>query len=156
MAYLPVDLLNADIGSPKNTLINGFSEPTWIIDHPKTIRTSDYKTTSSSIVFEAKQKLVEKKVIPANWFYIYSSEEKVAGVPTDAVLAREYSNGLVLYRTSNESANESFYLKNKLRINLPGCYERVTSQIDNKMPSRTILIGGYEGVILKKSHLCSN
>ena len=156
MAYLPVDLLNADIGSPKNTLINGFSEPTWIIDHPKTIRTSDYKTTSSSIVFEAKQKLVEKKVIPANWFYIYSSEERVAGVPTDAVLAREYSNGLILYRTSNESANESFYLKNKLRINLPGCYERVASQIDNKVPSRTILIGGYEGVILKKSHLCSN
>ena len=156
MAYLPVDLLHVDMGSPKKTLMRDISVPTWVIDHPKKIKKSDYKTSSSSIFFEVNEKLIEKEVTPTNWFYIYSSEEKIAGVPIDAVLAREYTNGLVLYRTSNESANKSFYLKKNLHINLPSCYARVTSQTGSKVPSKTILIGGYEGVLLKKSNLCSS
>jgi len=132
--YQPTGMLEIDIGLPSG-IPKGYKAVTWENKGDKA------KTTASSIS--------DIPLRPANWFWLYRSGW-FGDFPKEGVIARRYSEGLVLYRGINERNNKGFLLAKPLRVSLPGEYQRIYYDGSLGEPVRYIELGGYEGVVLKK------
>ena len=112
---------------------------------------------------------------PTDQYFLYAKNEGEDGVadylkgavtsndiklPADMVIARSYTDGLVLYRTSYKAISDKddfndYIGSNKITISLPGIYQRVLPDGTLTNPSDIIELRGYEGAILKKSETAS-
>lgn len=148
MAYHPRGLLQADIGKPLSYLKSGQQA----VAYMKKTTESDYTIIGDS----ADSQLVHSSfvggsltVIPSNLFYLWrSAEEIVPGGPTEMILAREYSRGLVLYRTDFFGHSAEFQQSISAPVVLPGWYQRVFYDGSRSEPINSISLAGYEGAIL--------
>lgn len=128
LAYHPQALLEINIGTP-STSPKGYPIVNWI-DSPHQASTS-------------ARKLDKYNLMPANWFWIDKTSH-------DGVIARQYSEGLVLYRGHHEANHKPYYTIPSKVYSLPEKYHRVTFDGRLLPPSDTIELLGYQGVILKK------
>ncbi|WP_152558506.1 hypothetical protein [Endozoicomonas numazuensis] len=151
MAYLPEAMLSVDIGVPVSTL-PGNREP---VAYMAKNEVTDY----AIVGYSNQTQLVSNyfpggllDIEPSNLFYLQrSSREIVPGGPAEMILAREYSKGLVLYRTDFFGHNAEFQQSYSSVVQLPGLYRRV--YFDGRLgePVSSISMAGYEGAVLLKA-----
>ncbi|MCW8328080.1 hypothetical protein MD588_04595 [Photobacterium sp. SDRW27] len=132
--YQPSAMLEVDIGRPL-AVPKGYKVVKWENKGDKV------KSTSSAIS--------GIPIRPANWFWLYRTGW-FGDLPSEGVMARLYSEGLVLYRAVKERNNKGFLLAKPLRVSLPGEYQRVNYDGSLGEPIRYIELGGYEGAVLKR------
>ncbi|WP_299015871.1 hypothetical protein [uncultured Photobacterium sp.] len=132
--YQPTAMLEVDIGQP-TVIPKGYKVVS--LDN----KGDKVKSTASSIS--------DIPIKPANWFWLYRTGW--FGEPQEGVIARNYSDGLVLYRAVRERNDKGFLLAKPLRVSLPGEYQRVSYDGSLGEPARYIEVGGYEGIVLKKA-----
>ncbi len=152
VAYRPEGMLRIDIGAPDPLFPSGF-EP---MSYMSKTDTGDYTLigdSSQSSLLDAHPEADGRRieVIPSNIYYLQRSDDEVVpGGPAEAVLARNYTNGLVLYRTNFLGHNAEFQNTLSVNIILPGIYRRILYDGSLSDPLSSIRISGYEGVILQK------
>ncbi|MGF1730334.1 hypothetical protein [Photobacterium kasasachensis] len=132
--YQPTGMLEIDIGRPVN-IPKGHKAVIWE-------NKGDKAKTSASMISDIALK-------PANWFWLYRSGW-FGDFPREGVIARRYSEGLVVYRAVKERNQKGFLLAKPMRISLPGEYQRINYDGSLGEPMRYIELGGYEGAVLKK------
>lgn len=133
-AYQPTGMLKIDIGRP-SAPPGGYKLVAWVNgDAPA-------KATTTQ--------LGEVPVLPANWFWLYR-KGWFGAVPDEGVMARRYSEGLVVYRAVKAHDEQRFLLAEPLRVSLPGEYQRVYYDGSLSAPIRYLELGGYEGAVLKR------
>ncbi|WP_064605588.1 hypothetical protein [Photobacterium sp. J15] len=133
-AYQPSAMLEVDIGHPE-VAPKGYKTVFWDNKNAK-VKSTAYLITDIPIR-------------PADWFWLYRAGW-FGAIPKEGVIARSYSDGLVLYRGVRERNDKSFLMAKPLRVSLPGEYQRVSYDGSLSEPLSYIEIGGYEGVVLKK------
>lgn len=133
-AYQPQKLLSVDIGKP-TTIPNGFEAVKWL---SKTGKAATDDTKIGGISLDS-----------ANWFWLYRTGW-FDDVPKDGVIARQYTQGLVLYRGSKYRNHAEFYQADSIRVPLSGLYQKVNYDGSLGEPTQYVEVNGYEGVILKK------
>lgn len=135
-AYQPQKVLAVDIGQP--TVMPSEAEAvSW---HSKTGEAITNETTIEGIALE-----------PAHWFWLYRKGWLKRDIPKDGVVARQYTQGLVLYRGAKYRNQMAFYDIEPIQVTLPGTYQRVHYDGTLGDPIKTITVKGYEGIILKKA-----
>lgn len=139
--YQPSAMLRVPIGEPISAPA-GYKPVFWQSQANKA------KTTATAIEVEGANKVSLK---PANWFWLYRTGW-FGEFPDEGVIARQYSEGLVVYRAKRERNDTDFFRAKLLQVSLPGEYQRVNTDGSLGPPSRYIELGGYEGAILKKHH----
>lgn len=132
--YQPTAMLEVDIGQPAS-VPKGYKVVKWE-------NKGDKASTTASVISDIPLQ-------PANWFWLYRSGW-FGDVPKEGVIARRYSEGLVLYRALKERNNKGFLLTKPLRVSLPGEYQRISYDGSLSEPIRYIELGGYEGAVLKR------
>ena len=152
VAYHPGGLLSVDIGEPdpefpagREALAymakNGNSDYN-IIGYSNAGRLSDVRTQTYG------QNI---SVQPSNIFYLQRSvAEVVPDGPEEMILARKYTEGLILYRTDFFGHSADFQQSVSELVLLPGLFRRVRYDGSISDPLSSIVLKGYEGAILKK------
>ncbi|GIV17798.1 MAG: hypothetical protein KatS3mg022_3233 [Armatimonadota bacterium] len=159
-AYRPHGLLSTDIGVPENTIPAG-KRPIDILDYAASTIMKVGDSTSTVFVHP------DKGNIPTVPTYIYilqqidSRNYRYANgglIPYDAVYARNYTKGIVLYRTlAQYSGLRSGYDGgNPVTVQLPDTYRRVNYDGTLGPPVTEVQIRGFEGIILVKAVQTSN
>jgi uncharacterized repeat protein (TIGR01451 family) len=159
MAYIPVGLLSADIGVPANTIPTGYQPFAFMDWIPINGVTNSYyavadSTSSTAYVGDwAPDTGGDIPVVPTYIFYLYrdgvgkSTSRHVW--PAEAVLARMYTRGMVVYRTVWATpSNYATYVSSVLTVPLPGVYRRVNWDGTLGPPITEISLRGFEGAIL--------
>ncbi len=134
LAYHPESILKHDIGIP--------TKPPQNTQFVKWIDSPYKKATTTT-------KLGEKPLYPANWFWLYKSHAK-RDTPSDGVIARQYTKGLVLYRAYYEINYQPYFATPEKSFKLDGQYQRIHFDGSLSQPSDKVTLKGYHGVILKK------
>ncbi|CAK2367346.1 hypothetical protein VCRA2119O147_5180001 [Vibrio crassostreae] len=151
IAYQPSSLLAVDLGEPSHHIPQGF-EPIPLMLSTTTPQPADYTIVGDSSMNEMVHADLPHgmtHVLPTFTYFMYQSENQVvAGGPEDMVLAREFSNGRVLYRTDFHGKNLSFYEMSKLTITLDVPMKPVDVNGNVGEYVSEIEIGGYEGLFL--------
>ncbi|KLV06048.1 hypothetical protein ABT56_10560 [Photobacterium aquae] len=138
-AYQPSAMLRVAIGSPVNAPA-GYPPVYW--------QSKVDKAPSSHDVIKINQ--TERVPLnPANWFWLYRSGWW-GEFPEEGVIARQYSEGLVVYRATRIHDDPHFFHATPRRVSLPGEYQRVNVDGSLSQPVRHIELKGYEGVVLKR------
>ncbi|MGF1725051.1 hypothetical protein [Photobacterium nomapromontoriensis] len=138
-AYQPSAMLRVSIGEPMS-IPAGYQPVFW------QSQVDEVKTTATAIEVRGADNVSLK---PANWFWLYRAGW-FGEFPDEGVIARQYSEGLVVYRAKREHNDTAFLGAKPQRVSLPGEYQRVNADGSLSSPSRYIELGGYEGAILKK------
>ncbi|UTV29319.1 hypothetical protein [Photobacterium atrarenae] len=133
-AYQPTGMLKVDIGRPISPP-GGYKLVQWV--------NGDKQVKSTATQFG------EVSLMPANWFWLYR-KGWLGAVPDEGVMARRYSDGLVVYRAVKAHDEQRFLLAEPLRVSLPGEYQRVFYDGSLSEPIRYLELGGYEGAVLKR------
>ncbi|WP_333912155.1 hypothetical protein [Vibrio coralliirubri] len=151
IAYQPSSLLAVDLGEPNHQIPQGF-EPIPLMLSTTTPQPADYTIVGDASMNEMVHADLPNgmtHVLPTFTYFMYQSENQVvAGGPEDMVLAREFSNGRVLYRTDFHGKNLSFYDAEKLTIALDAPMKPVDANGNVGEYVSEIEIGGYEGLFL--------
>jgi len=153
MAYPPFKVLQVDIGEPSNR-IPGNYEPLHYLEGFGSFVVVGRSTDNHVIL--PKNNNLRVDVYPTYIFYLWKSSNLYSGVPFEAVLAREYTKGLVLYRAPAgplpTGMNRIQYTstENAITVRLPGTYKRINYDGTLGQPINEISIRGYEGIILVK------
>lgn len=151
IAYQPNSLLAVDLGEPSHQIPQGF-EPIPLMLSTTTPQPADYTIVGDASMNEMVHADLPNgmtHVLPTFTYFMYQSENQVvAGGPEDMVLAREFSNGSVLYRTDFHGKNPSFYETSKLTIALDVPMKPVDANGNVGDYVSEIEIGGYEGLFL--------
>jgi len=155
MAYPPFDVVRVDIGVPTNRIPGGYQPMHYVQVGSYTVVGDTTQTTLTNVPGTPNGTL---EVIPTYVFYLWRSVSNVVGnIPEEAVLAREYTKGLVLYRarafTPTSSAGRVSYMapENAMTVQLPGLYRRVNYDGTLGPPVTEISIRGFEGIVLVKA-----
>lgn len=166
MAYIPVKALSIDIGRPAGFVPDGYEalayrESITVGGVPQDwgytpigrstdtrLFVGDYSPDGSGYI----------DVEPTHIFYLYKQGvgRTVRGVtwPADCVLARMYTNGIVLYRCPWIDAPGGFssYVESPVVVSLPGGpYRQVNYDGTLGPPVNEIQIRGFEGMVLVKA-----
>lgn len=152
-AYQPSEMLTVDIGQPSNEIQSGKEA----LKYMATTKTplSDYTVIGDSTDMVLRHTDIgeagEVAVIPS-YIYYFQRGPKVtwADAPYEMVLARNYTKGLVLYRTDFFGRSADFMATTSELLTLPGTYRRVKNDGRLGEPINTIRLQGYEGAILVK------
>ncbi len=151
IAYQPSLLLAVDLGDPSHQIPTGF-DPIPLMLSTTTPQPADYTIVGDSSMNEMVHADLPNgmtHVLPTFTYFMYQSENRVvAGGPEDMVLAREFNNGRVLYRTDFHGKNPSFYNAEKLTITLDVPMKPVDVNGNIGEYVSEIEIGGYEGLFL--------
>ncbi|MFA0483515.1 hypothetical protein [Vibrio sp. 10N.222.55.B11] len=151
IAYQPSSLLAVDLGESSHQIPHGFA-PIPLMLSTTTPQPADYTIVGDSSMNEMVHADLPNgitHVLPTFTYFMYQSENQVvAGGPEDMVLAREFSNGRVLYRTDFHGKNPSFYDAAKLTIALDVPMKPVDANGNVGDYVSEIEIGGYEGLFL--------
>ncbi|CAE6933395.1 hypothetical protein ACOMICROBIO_LKFPLAJE_03266 [Vibrio sp. B1FIG11] len=151
IAYQPSALLAVDLGEPANLIPVG-SEAIPLMMSTSTPTKSDYTIIGDSTMNE-----VVHADLPGDITYLYptytyfayrSSTDVVAQGPSEMVLAREFTNGRVLYRTDFFGKNADYFSAPKITITLDKPMRPVDKDGNIGDYVSHIEIGGYEGLFL--------
>ena len=152
MAYQPGGLLSVDIGEPEPVFPAGQEPMAYMAKNS----TGDYHIIGYSNAGQLTDIRTQTygqniPVLPSNIFYLQRSiDEVVAGGPREMILARQYTGGLVLYRTDFFGHSADFQQSESTVVPLPGLYRRVRYDGTLSEPVSSVALRGYEGAILKK------
>ncbi len=167
-AYQPHSLLSVDIGIPTGTIPQGFGyTPMQYI--ARVNATNDYNntvigTTTDNALLDTAYSFSEIPVIPTATYYLktfasapftwiaYDNHEHA--FPAEVVLARQYTKGMVVFRTTFASPLNDQYTRyasdtNVITVTLPGSYQIVDFNGRLSAPVTQITLHGFEGVVLK-------
>ena len=151
VAYQPSSLLAVDLGEPRNIVPDGYEAISLMLS-TRTPEPADYTIVGDSSMSEVVHADLPKgrtRLSPTYIYFLYQSERSVvAGGPEDMVLAREFSNGRVLYRTDFHGKNVNFYEAVKLTVTLDVPMKPVDANGNVGEYVSEIEIGGYEGLFL--------
>ena len=151
IAYQPSALLAVNLGEPANLVPEG-SEAMPLMLSTSTPPKSDY-----TIIGDSTMNKVEHVDLPGDITYLYptytyfayrSSTDVVAQGPSEMVLAREFTNGRVLYRTDFFGKNANYFSAPKITITLDKPMRPVDKDGNIGDYVSQIEIGGYEGLLL--------
>ncbi|MHA2879258.1 hypothetical protein ACXZ7R_23065 [Vibrio campbellii] len=151
IAYQPSALLAVDLGEPANLMPEG-SEAIPLMMSTSTPTKSDYTIIGDSTMNE-----VVHTDLPGDITYLYptytyfayrASTDVVAQGPSEMVLAREFTNGRVLYRTDFFGKNADYFSAPKITITLDKPMRPVDKDGNIGDYVSHIEIGGYEGLFL--------
>ncbi len=156
MAYTPHDVLKVDIGDPTNRIPGNYNPMPWI---------GPDRTGTTIIGYSNQSQITVPNVGTYNiytpyTFFLWESPRRMwnDSVPVEAVVAREYTKGLVLYRApvyllSYLGMTDAQYIsdQNAITVPLPGMYRRVNYDGTLGPPITQVTIRGFEGIILKKA-----
>lgn len=153
-AYQPSKMLAVDIGEPSDTIPEG-KEPIKYMVRTK-VPLSDYTVIGDSSDTVLKHAEIgesgEVGVVPSHIYYFQRSDDNVVqDGPREMVLARNYTKGLVLYRTDFFGGNIDFMQSSSEALDLGGLYHRVNTDGTLAPASSNITLEGYEGAILVKA-----
>ncbi|PSW19696.1 hypothetical protein C9I98_12050 [Photobacterium sanctipauli] len=135
IAYQPTAMLGVDIGIPEPTP-QGTER---VVFDDKESRADSAATTIGAIPLQ-----------PSGWYWLQRSGW-FGDFPEQGVIARRYSNGLVLYRGVRERNDVAFFKAKPLVVSLDGYYQRVSVDGSLGPKVKTITLAGYQGVILKRT-----
>ncbi len=151
MAYQPSAMLSVDIGTPVDQPPAGYDMIAYMMKEPGV---TDYRVIGNSgDTVLSGLTLPEQQigVVPSYIYYLQRSDEEVVpNGPAEAILARNYTNGLVLYRTDFLGNDAEFFETSSGVVQLPGAYRRVLPGGSLGDVSNIITLSGYEGAILVK------
>ncbi|MEZ9287496.1 hypothetical protein AB4251_11670 [Vibrio lentus] len=151
VAYQPSSLLAVDLGEPNARIPDGFNAIPLMMS-TSTPELADYTIVGDSSMNEVVHADLPNGLThlsPTHTYFLYQSARSVvASGPEDMVLAREFRNGRVLYRTDFHGKNMSFYEMPKLMITLDVPMKPVDENGNIGEYVTEIQIGGYEGLFL--------
>jgi hypothetical protein len=145
MAYYPYKVFGVDIGIPTGIPNGYYALP---LVHPDSSTSGNVvgSTSGNSVTVGSNS----YPIVPSNVFLLYP-QSSYSG-QTDVVIARAFTNGLVILRVKDisDSAPDSTYLNGSINVTLPGTYRVVN--IDGSLGTSTtsVSIYGAQGLILKK------
>ena len=167
IAYQPTRMLKVDIGIPKTRvedlatfpgIASGVAKREFMAYQTRTsVPLNDYTV----IGFANESRVVHPEVsttgfldtIPSMIYYLQRSAKdhpQIKHTPIDCVLAREYTKGLVLYRT-DVYGNSLSFMKSSVLVTLPKGinYRRIRfdGSLDPIPVNGTVTLFGYEGAI---------
>lgn len=149
IAYQPINLLAFDLGTPTNIIPAGHEPMSLMLSTRNPL--SDYTvvgdSTSTSIVHaDLPSGIVD--ILPTHTYFAYKAGQVVPGAPADMVLAREFSNGKVLYRTSFDGKDPDFFYAVPVVIELeqPMRVMDQTGEFGEYVDQ--VVLKGYDGLIL--------
>ena len=151
IAYQPSALLAVDLGEPANLVPEGAEAM------PLMLSTSTPPKSDYTIIGDSTMNKVEHVGLPGDITYLYptyiyfayrSSTDIVAQGPSEMVLAREFTNGRVLYRTDFFGKNANYFSAPKITITLDKPMRPVDKDGNIGGYVSHIEIGGYEGIFL--------
>lgn len=158
MAYMPVRMLQADIGEPANSIPGNYEPIEYILGDPVGTYGEYYRignSTQNTLTVPVQEGgTLQVPIVPTYAFYLWRTTGTTYGVPNDAVVARMYTKGMVLCRMPASSAPGGYasYIANAITVPLPGGpYRRVNYDGTLGPPVDEISIRGYEGIILVKA-----
>lgn len=149
IAYQPTNLLAFDLGSPTNTVPAGNNPISLMLSTQTPL--SDYSIvgdSTSTFLVHADLPGGMIDIQPTYTYFAYQAGQVVPGAPADMVLARDFTNGRVLYRTSFGGKDPNFFAAAPVVINLEqpmrildhsGVLGQYVTQVE---------LEGYEGLIL--------
>ncbi|MEZ8698793.1 hypothetical protein [Vibrio lentus] len=151
VAYQPSSLLAVDLGEPNARIPDGFNAIPLMMS-TSTPEPADYTIVGDSSMNEVVHADLPNgltDLLPTYTYFLYQSARSVvAGGPEDMILAREFGNGRVLYRTDFHGKNMSFYETPKLTITLDVPMKPVDENGNIGEYVTEIKMGGYEGLFL--------
>lgn len=152
-AYQPVDMLQVDIGEPSGEIPANKEAMKYMVKTQQPL--SDYTVIGDSrdtkLLHPEIGEQGEVTVVPSHIYYMQRSDnEAITGAPAEMVLARNYTKGLVLFRTSFIGSSDAFMASTSEPIDLLGTYRRVQPDGTLSEPITSIVLQGYEGAILVK------
>jgi hypothetical protein len=160
IAYQPTSMLKIDIGIPASSIQNWQGNIPAPLPYLAKTSESGYTVigdSTSTVLTHADIATFEQSgtvpVVPSYLYYAWQSENTIAAgsarYPEQMILARDYTDGLVLYHLDFFGASADF-MNVSHEIELPGYYQRVNYDGSLEVASNTITLTGYEGVVLKK------
>lgn len=160
VAYQPTSMLQVDLGKPEpdaSVAIRSEEEPIQYMVRTE-VPLSDYTLIGRSNDTELRHAEVNEtgalRTRPTNIFYAQRDPDSphIPGAPQSAVLARRFTKGLVLFRTSLYGGDHAFFDTMSTSIDLKGWYRRVSRvRGDSELlgpPLSKIQLSGYEGALL--------
>ncbi len=164
MAYLPVKMLKVDIGQPTGRIPGDYQPVEYILGTNDVPGYSFYhkvgNTTQSTLPVPTYDgTTIDVPIVPTFTFYLWRTAGSSYGIPNDAVVAREYTKGLVLCRMPGISppGGTASYIADAITVQLPGGpYRRVNYDGTLGPPVTEVQIRGFEGIILVKAAETSN
>ena len=160
IAYQPSFMLAIDIGQPTQGIQTWAAQTVQPLNYTARTTLEDYAiigdSTQSELIHEAIATFDQVGVVPVTPSNIYLAWQSVdtitiGGVahPKQMIVARDYSNGLILYYTDFFGGNPDF--KNTSReIILPDDYYRLNYDGSLQAKTNVINLSGYEGAVLVK------
>ena len=142
-AYQPTSMLRHDIGKP--------------IPAPAHYPVVNYVDTDNKIIATSRDNQLSLNnkllsIIPSHWFYLYHKRSLTLPwqnkAPQEAVIARQYQQGLILYYTDRQGKNKTFSEQAAATVELPGQYRRLNADGSLGKVINEITLTGYQGVIL--------
>jgi len=168
-AYQPHSLLSVDIGVPTGTVPQGYGyKPMPYIARVNGL--NDWNntvigTTIDNALLDTAYSFSAIPVIPTATYYLDTfatapytkilTNNLGHNFPAEVVLARQYTKGMVVFRTSFASPANDQYTQyasdaNVITVNLPGYYQIVNFNGGLSSAVNQITLHGFEGVVLKK------
>ncbi|MFA0310513.1 hypothetical protein BH581_05585 [Vibrio splendidus] len=151
MAYRPTQLLKVDLGSPANRIPNEL-EPIPLMLSTTHSTPSDYTIVGDSTKHQVMHPDLPNgkvRLLPTYTYFLYRSETNIVqGGPEEMVLAREFEQGRVLYRTDFYGKNRDFYLVPKLSIPLNKPMRPIDANGNIGDYVNEVKLGGYQGLFL--------
>ncbi|GIC77344.1 hypothetical protein [Moritella sp. F3] len=142
-AYQPTSMLRHDIGKPMTAPAH-YPEVSYVDADNHIIATSRDNQLNVN-----NQRL---SMTPSHWFYLYSKTSLTLpwqnAAPQEAVIARRYQHGLILYYTDRDGKNKTFSQQATATVELPGQYRRLNADGSLGKLTDTMTLTGYQGVIL--------
>lgn len=154
VAYLPYRLMQVPIGVP-TTIPQGY-QPVPLVHQDENGWNAnsvigDSASTQVTVTIDGSQYVVP--LAPTHVFVLHP-QTGWTGQEQDLVIARAFTNGLVLYRCRPTTANmnDSAYRESVLQVNLPDSY-RIVDYDGTAGPSiSSVSLRGWQGLILLRSN----
>jgi len=161
IAYQPSFMLPVDIGQPTQSIQTWVAQTVQPLKYTARTALEDYAiigdSTQSELVHDEIATFTQQgvvPVVPSNIYLAWQSVDtiNIGGVahPKQMIIARDYSNGLILYHTDFFGGSSDF-MNVTHDLNLPDSYHRLNYDGTLQAANNTISLTGYEGVILVKS-----
>lgn len=161
IAYQPTAMMEIDIGTPitsRTAMSTDILHKDYMRYQTKTTTPSNSytvigDTTHENLTHPELSPTGSLPTIPSFIYFLQRStfHPQIPYTPLECVLAREYTKGIVLYRTDVYGASTSF-LKTSITVNLPtnGIYRRLYFNGTLGPPAFNVTVRGYEGIIFVK------
>ena len=162
-AYMPMDAMEIDIGVPSNSMPEGTEPLKYMVATESPL--SDYTIIGSANETTLHHTEVSDdgklSILPSFLYYAWRDVDHpyVPGAPLEAVVARQYTKGLVMFRTDLFGGNLAWLSSNEtMTVQLNDTYRRVTMAMNESLGKSTatlgpritsIVLGPYEGAVLQ-------